>query len=186
MTEVDEMNQNAGEKGIPHPFPEDPPRRRANKFNGHGTFANDRPPIVGVIGRVTGAVALEMVEDSTHRTLEAFVVEKTQRDAIINTDEWSAYQHLSKTGRIHWTVRHGRPWDREWARDDDGDGIREVHCNTMEGHWVGLRNFLRPFGGVSKWFLDQYVAFFAALHNWAEQPLPFLGRLLGPFTWKAA
>ncbi|CAN5845898.1 transposase [soil metagenome] len=31
VTETDEMFQNAGEKGKPHPLPCDPPRRRANK-----------------------------------------------------------------------------------------------------------------------------------------------------------
>lgn len=30
-TESDEMYQNAGEKGLLHPLPDDPPRRRANK-----------------------------------------------------------------------------------------------------------------------------------------------------------
>jgi hypothetical protein len=30
------MYQNAGEKGIPHLDPGDPPRRRANKRRGHG------------------------------------------------------------------------------------------------------------------------------------------------------
>jgi transposase len=30
----------------------------------------------------------------------------------------------------------------------------------MEGLWTGLRNFLRPFRGVSKWYLHQYVAVF--------------------------
>jgi transposase len=29
---------------------------------------------------------------------------------------------------------------KEWARDDDGDGIREVHDNTLEGMRTGLRN----------------------------------------------
>jgi hypothetical protein len=28
----------------------------------------------------------------------------------------------------------------------------------MEGHWAGLRTYLRPFRGVSKWYLDQDVA----------------------------
>lgn len=59
-------------------------------------------------------------------------------------------------------VRHS---DREWARDDDGDGVREVHCNTKEGIWTGLRNFLRPFRGVSKVYLPQYVAIFGWGHN---------------------
>jgi hypothetical protein len=27
----------------------------------------------------------------------------------------------------------------------------------MEGRGTGLRNYLRPFRGVSKWYLDQYV-----------------------------
>ncbi len=42
--------------------------------------------------------------------------------------------------RAHRTVCHS-PTNREWARDDDGDGIREVHTNTMEGIWTGLRSF---------------------------------------------
>ncbi|MBV7340221.1 transposase [Chloroflexi bacterium TSY] len=58
------------------------------------------------------------------------------------TDECNAYNPIAETGRSHATVCHSR---YEWARDDDGDGIREVHCNTMEGIWTGLRNFLRPF-----------------------------------------
>jgi transposase-like protein len=48
QTEADEVFQNAGEKGEKHPDPEDPPRRRANKRKGRGTFENDRPPILGV------------------------------------------------------------------------------------------------------------------------------------------
>ena len=49
-TETDEMFQNAGEKRHPHLNPSDPPRRRGNKRRGHGTYANDRPPVVGTLG----------------------------------------------------------------------------------------------------------------------------------------
>jgi transposase len=35
----------------------------------------------------------------------------------------------------------------------------------MEGIWTGLRNFLRPFRGVSKRFLAAYVAAFEWSHN---------------------
>ena len=41
--ETAEMFQNAGGKGEPHHDPQDPPRRRANKKKGHGTYDNDRP-----------------------------------------------------------------------------------------------------------------------------------------------
>ena len=47
---------------------------------------------------------------------------------------------------------------KEWARDDDDDGIREVHTNTNEGLWTTVRNFLRPFRGVHKKYLGGYVA----------------------------
>src|SRR3954467_14129140 len=62
--EADEMYQNAGEKGIEPPDPDDPPRPRANSRRGHGTFANDRPPVAGVVGRESGAIRLEVVDSA--------------------------------------------------------------------------------------------------------------------------
>ncbi|AWM41498.1 ISXO2-like transposase domain protein [Gemmata obscuriglobus] len=151
------MFQNAGEKGRRHADPADPPRARANKRRGHGTFDNDRPPVVGAVGRDSGPVRRRVVGYTDRATLEGFVTGATVAGATVNTDEWKGYGGLSKVGRTHATVCHS-PANREWARDDDGDGVREVHTNTMEGTWTGLRNFLRPFRGVSKWFLSQYVA----------------------------
>jgi hypothetical protein len=58
--EADEMYQNAGEKGVPHRDPEDPPRRRGNKARGHGTWDTDRPPVLGIVGRDTGQVRLQL------------------------------------------------------------------------------------------------------------------------------
>ena len=46
----------------------------------------------------------------------------------------------------------------KWSRDDDGDGIREVHVNTVEEMWTTVRNFLRPFRGVHKQYLKGYIA----------------------------
>jgi transposase len=158
------MYQNAGEKGIAHNDPADPPRRRANKVRGHGTWENDRPPIAGVVGRVSGQIRLEVCANSNGDTLLPIVEDTTKPNATVNTDEWGAYNAIPETGRIHKTVCH-TPGKREWARDDDGDGIREVHCNTIEGIWTGLRNFLRIFRGVSKYYLSQYVAVFEWIHN---------------------
>jgi hypothetical protein len=44
--------------------------------------------------------------------------------------------------RAHKTVDHSGP-KSTWARDDDGHGVREAHCNTQEGLWVHVRDFLR-------------------------------------------
>ena len=141
-----------GKKGQKHDDPDDPPRRRANKQRGHGTYANDRPPIVGSVGRRSGQVRLRVVKRTDAKTLRKHVQSFTQADSEVNTDEWIGYTRLR---RKHVTVSHGL---KEWARDDDGDGIREVHVNTMQGTWTTVRNFLRPFRGVHKQKLAQYIA----------------------------
>ena len=141
-----------GTKGEKHADPADPPRRRANNRRGHGTYDNDRPPIVGTVGRESGQVRLRVVPYTTGPVLEAHVYRFTLADTWAYTDEWPGYRHLI---RPQATVCHEI---NEWARDDDGDGRREVHINTTEGMWTGVRNFLRPFRGVHKVYLADYVA----------------------------
>ena len=131
---------------------DDPPRCRANKQRGRGTFANDRPPVLGVIGRETGTIRLRVVQDTKSLTLCSFVEQFTHPATLVYTDEYHSYNALK---RIRETVCHGA---NEWARDEDGDGWFETHTNSNEGLWTGLRNFLRPFRGVSKHFLHGYVA----------------------------
>jgi transposase-like protein len=174
--EADEMDQNAGEKGILHPDPEDPPRRRANKRRGHGNFANDRPPVAGVAGRDSGRLRARVVKRTDRATLEAFVSDSARPGAMIYSDELSSYAHLKELGFGHATVCHVA---HEWARDDDGDGIREVHDNTLEGIWTGLRNYLRIFRGVSKHYLAQYVAVFLWSYNIKAVTDGFLRVLMG-------
>lgn len=151
-----------GKKGVLHPDPDDPPRRRGNKTRGHGTWDTDRPPVQGIVGRETGQVKFEVLSGSSRKDLEPLVLNTTEPGTVINTDEWKSYDRLPESGRIHVSVCH-TPGKRVWAKDEDGDGIREVHNNTMEGIWTGLRNFLRPFRGVNKVYLDQYVV----VHEWA-------------------
>ncbi|HMB04686.1 MAG TPA: transposase, partial [Isosphaeraceae bacterium] len=174
----DEMYQNAGEKGIPHDDPEDPPRRRANRRRGHGTFATDRPPVARVVGRESGKARLDVVDRADGATLVMVVEDTTWVGATVDTDEWKGYNDLSGRHRNHVPISYAGPRS-EWARDVDGDGVREAHVNTMEGHRTGLRNFLRPFRGVSKWNLDQYVAIFQWGHNLKRVPDDFLRVLLG-------
>lgn len=177
VVEVDEMYPNAGEKGIPHLDPEDPPRHRANQAQGHGTWDGDRPPVLGIVGRESGCIQLSL-KNSARADLEPAVLEATPSECTVNTDEWGAYNHWTDKQRQQVTVCH-TPGQREWARDDDGDGIREVHINTSEGWWTGLRNFLRPFRGVNKVYLQQYLAIHEWAHNLKTMTLEFLRVLCG-------
>lgn len=101
------------------------------------------------------------MENTKGTTLCSFVEQFTKPVATLYTDEYDSYNRLE---RVRLTVCHS---DNEWARDADGDGIREVHVNSNEGGWTGLRNFLRPFRGVHKKYLASYVAIheFAVNHK---------------------
>lgn len=141
-----------GKKGERHCDPQDPPRRRANKRRGRGTYENDRPPIVGTVGRESGRARLRVLCHADGERLCPHVHGCTADRATVYTDEWEGYNQVERDRQ---TVCHS---EGEWARDDDGDGIREVHVNTIEGLWTTLRNFLRPFRGVHKKHLAGYVA----------------------------
>lgn len=134
--------------------------------------------MLGTVGRDSGELRLSVCHNVTRAELEPKVLEATTPGAVVNTDECSAYDRLPEHGRGHAAVCHSAG-KREWARDDDGDGIREVHNNTMEGIWTGLRNFLRTFRGVHKKYLQQYVAVFQWVYNLKQAAVEFLRVLVG-------
>jgi transposase len=127
---------------------------------------------------------LRVAERTDRGTLSDFVGGATGDGATVYTDEWQGYNGLPEQGRGHATVCH-TPGQREWARDDDGDGVREVHDNTLEGLWAALRTFLRPFRGVSKHYLGQYVAVFEWVYNLKVAVPETLRMLLGLTTSSA-
>jgi hypothetical protein len=55
----------------------------------------------------------------------------------------------------------------------------EAHRNTMEGIWTGVRIFLAPSRGVSKWYQAQYAAVFEWVHNAKRITGEFVRALLG-------
>ena len=170
--ETDEMFQNAGEKGDRHLDASDPPRRRGNKRRGHGTYEKDRPPIVGTKGRESGLLRLRLVLQTDAATLSAHVHQFTLPTSTVYTDGWRGYNHIQRAREI---VCHK---DGEWARDADGDGLYEIHTNTIEGVWTTLRNFLRPFRGVHKKFLAGYIAISEFVMNLKTVSVDFISKLV--------
>jgi transposase len=133
-----------------------------------------------VVGRESGAVRLSVEEHSDGATLNRVVREAEEPPAVVNTDDWRGYDRMAETGCCRAVVCHAAG---EWARDNDGDGMREVHVNTMEGLWTGLRNFLRTFRGVNKKYLYQYVAIFEWGYNIKRATPGFIRAMLGvPIT----
>jgi hypothetical protein len=135
-----------GKNGVPT-HPADPPRRRANARPEHGSGANDRPPVGGASRRESGPIRLTVAERSDGETLEAVARRASRPMVTVTTDKWCGSNGWPKIGRSRAPV--GRAAG-DGARDDDGEGVREVRINTLEGLWTGLRKFRRPFRGVNK------------------------------------
>jgi transposase len=101
--------------------------------------------------------------------------------SLICTDEYDIYARVPEWGYAPATVNHSQG---EYARDADGDGIHEIHVNTLDGLWSLLRSWLRPHRGVSQERLPLYLGFFAFVHNVRRQgkalPHALLAVLIGP------
>jgi transposase len=121
-----------------------------------------------------------MLADVRQRTIQPIIEAAVAKDARIHTDEYGVYARLPAWGYRHRTVCHGRG---EYARDEDGDGVREIHVNTMEGTWSLLRSWLRPHRGISQACgtaarLPLYLGFFAVVHSARRRGKALLGALV--------
>src|SRR6516164_9422846 len=157
QVEADECHQSAGSKGLTREVER---RDRAPAETG-------RPPILGLVQRRDKAdqdtpaaqVYLEVLENVRTATIKPIIAAKVKGGAQFFTDEDNIY-HFTEANYDHRTVNHGAG---EYARRDP-DGIC-VHCNTMDGIWAGLRNFLDHCKGSSQRCLHLRVVRYEFLPN---------------------
>ena len=98
--------------------------KHADKKLRAGRGAVGKTAVVGVKDRATNKIDADVVESTDAPTLQAFVRERTDRDAIVYTDEARAYIGLP---RAHEAISHSA-----------GEYVRgQVHTNGMES--FGLR-----------------------------------------------
>jgi len=162
--ECDEAYVVAGQKGQPEAVKQKGRkgrRRRRKGKGGRGTMEKERPPVFGMIER-GGQVVIHLLANVKQKTIEPLIKDTIDPGTLVYTDEYSIYARLQSWGYSHKHVNHGRG---EFARDEDGDGLCEVHVNTMEGFWSLLRSWLRPHRGISQEKLPCYLGFFEFVHN---------------------
>lgn len=170
QVEADEAYQSSGCKGLARQVQQSGrgPRRRGIKLRGRANAEKGRPPILGLVQRrdkedkaaPPAQVYLEVTQDVRTATTKPIITAKVKLGSELFTDEYNIYNFATEAGYKHRTVNHGAG---EYARRDP-DGVC-VHCNTMEGIWFGLRNFLDRFRGISQRFLHLRVARYEFLHN---------------------
>ena len=177
--ECDEVYVVAGHKGHPEAVKKKavclPRRRRLKGERVRGTLAKEKPPIFGMSQR-GGEVVIRMLEDVQQVTIKPLIDRMIAKGTLVYTDEYDIYGRLIEWGYGHKTVCHGAG---EFARDDDGDGFREVHVNTLEGFWSLLRSWLRPHRGIPQESLPLYLGFFEFVHNVRARGKRLLGALIG-------
>jgi transposase-like protein len=162
--ESDECYIVAGQKGQPEKVKKTnrtPRRRKLKGKRGRGTSGDEKNPVLGFVER-GGLVHLQVVDNVQQKTIQPIIESVIAQGTLIYTDEYNIYERLEEWGYGHKTVNHS---EGEYARDEDGDGFHEIHCNTQEGIWSLLRSWLRPHRGVSQEKLPFYVGFFEWIHN---------------------
>ena len=123
-----------------------------------------------------GEVVIHMLENVKQRTIKPIIESTIVPGTLVYTDEYSIYDCLLAWGYPHKSVCHA---NKEYARDEDGDGFCEVHVNTMEGFWSLLRSWLRPHRGISQEYLPMYLGFFEFVHNAKKRGKALLESLVG-------
>ena len=109
--------------------------------------------VAGVRDRATGRVSTEVVESTDKETLQGLVMRHTTGDAMVYTDEATAYQGIP---RKHETVKHSA-----------GEYVREMaHTNGLESHWAMFKRAIDgTFHHISPKHLPRYTTEFEGRHN---------------------
>ena len=108
-----------------------------------------------------GEVIINLLANVKKVIIEPLIKRHVAKGTRVYTNEYDICSSLVDWGYDK-SVCHSK---KEYARDDDGDGIYEVQVNTMEGFWSLLRSWLRPHRGISQESLPLYPGFFEFVHN---------------------
>ena len=126
-------------------------KRKALQDTGRGAVG--KTAVVGIKDRDSNQVRAKVVEKIDAKTLQGFVRNNTDRDAIVYTDDALAYAGVA---RWHESVSHSV-----------GEYVRDMaHTNGIESFWAVLKRAHQgTFHKLSPKHLNRYVREFAGKHN---------------------
>ena len=126
-------------------------RRKRKELSGRGPVG--KVAVVGARDRATKTIVARVAKKTDAAELQPFVLDNTATDAVVYTDDASAYEGLR---RKHETVRHSA-----------GEYVRgQAHINGIESFWATLkRAYKGTFHHFSEKHLNRYVREFAGRHN---------------------
>ena len=127
-----------------------------------GRGAEGKSKVIGAVQR-EGRVIVQVVPDVKRHTLVPFMASKVDRDAVLYTDTFPSYDHMTRLGYTHLRIAHQ---DKKWARG-------RIHTNSIEGFWSLLK---RGIGGVyhsvSEKYLQSYINEYGFRYNHRKDEKP--------------
>ena len=138
--------------------------RHASERRHRGRGPVNMTPVAGVVDRDTGQVSSAPVENTRRETLEEFIYDRVEPDAMVYTDDHGSYRSLPN----HEVVRHS---EDEYVRGD-------VHTNTIESHWGLLkRSIMGTYYHLSPKHLHRYTTELDGRRN--NRPLDTVDQVQG-------
>ena len=132
-------------------------RRRELADEGYGRGPAGKTAVVAVKDRESNRVAARVVEHTDKATLQGFVLEHSESQATLYSDESTAYSSIPLE---HDSVKHSVS---EYVKGD-------VHINGVESFWSMLKRAHKGvFHKMSPKHLDRYIQEFSGRHNIRDQ-----------------
>ena len=133
-----------------------------------GRSTKSKVPIIGAAER-KGYLVAKVVSDTKGATIKPFLREHIDIEAHINTDEYSSYNVVSKSGYKHSKVNHSK----------EKYVIGNAHTNTIEGFWSQLKRSIHgTYHAVSPKYLPMYVNEFSYRYNHRNDVIPIFFSLM--------
>lgn len=129
--------------------------RHANKKvkQSQGRSTKDKTPVFGMVNN--GKVSTQVVPDTKAKTLKPIIKKMVKEGSIVVTDEWNAYNGLSKDYQ-HQVLKHN---EMEFVKNG-------FHTNSIEGFWSLLkRGIFGIYHSTSKKHLNKYCDEFEYRYN---------------------
>ena len=127
-------------------------RRRALRDDQDGGRST-KTAVAGIRDRDTRHVRAKVVRRTDKPTLQGHLIENTDPDATVYTDEAAMY--------------HDIPFEHDSVKHSVSEYVRgQVHTNGMESFWSMMkRGYIGTYHKMSPKHLDRYVREFAGRHN---------------------
>jgi transposase-like protein len=127
-----------------------------------GRGAEGKVKVIGAVQR-EGRVVAHVIADVKRHTLVPFMASKVSRNAVLYTDTFPSYDHMTRLGYTHLRIAHEA---KEYVKGN-------IHTNSIEGFWSLLK---RGIGGVyhsvSEKYLQDYINEYGFRYNHRKDEKP--------------